>query len=174
MFGLSKQDSLSILITMVTGFVTGAYLYLVGFAPQVEKIVTQIEPNSTPSLVIVGDAYGGIRAGTSPSFRIVSDGSYRYVPMVPRGEVAEPQSGTLPDLWYEPLLPFLTADILSAAATVREPVDCVSFVDAIDYTYNITWDDELYTLDTCTTGLVNNAELAAALADLWNYFMLRE
>ena len=171
--GLTRQDALSILITVVAGFIAGMYLYVVGFAPQVEKVVTQLEP-AAPAWVIVGEAYGGIRGASSPAFRIEADGSYRYVPSVPTGSVAEPLSGTLPRGWQRSLQEFLNPTTLTTTAAARDPVDCESFVDGVDFTYDITLGDTEYALDTCYTALANNAAFAAALADLWNYFVVSE
>jgi hypothetical protein len=169
--GLTKQDALSILITMVAGFIVGMYLYVMGFAPQVEKVTQQFEPGP-PAWVIVGEAYGGIRAVSAPAFRIEADGSYRYLPPAPIGELAEPQTGTLPRGWQRPLESFLTADTLATLAVPREADDCASFVDGLDYTYDITFDGTEYNLDTCYTALADNAALVATLADLWNYFVV--
>lgn len=169
---ISRQDLLSIMITFSVGVVAGMYIYVVGFVPRVEQFQDYIEPPEQ-ALAIVGEQYGGFRGGEAPSFQITADNTYRFIAPAPFGVVVEPVQGELDVAWRRPLRPYLNADTLTAAAAPRSG-DCASFVDGIDYRYRITLDGLVYELDTCTTALLDNAPLAAALANLWNYFVVAE
>lgn len=166
----TKQDILIMIVTFIVAVCAGFYLYLTAFAPQFEDLTGQTE-EVYEDFVIEGSQYGGDRmGGSAPSFQVLKNGTYRYLPYTAEGEVAEAKEGTVPRSLLTEIKNILTADSLESASTIVTRGDCMSYVDGIDYAYAVTLRGESYTLDTCTTNLKSDGSMALALDKLWNYF----
>ncbi len=164
--GVKRQDILSILITFTVGLFAGGFLYLNGFVTLFTFDLVK-EEEAFLDLVIVGEAYGGCRT-MCPTFRMLSDGSYRYIYTSASGEVA--RSGTFPFALQREIKQSLSPASLAAQAETREPSFCQSYTDGIDVQYEITLDGETYVLDSCGTAVDGEGPLWTALAKLWNHF----
>ncbi len=170
---MKKQDIISLAVTFVIGLVAGGYLYLTGFAPQLDKITGQTD-EVYGDLLIEGSQYGGFRAGIPPSFQIRKDGSFGYVGFISEGETGATKTGTLPrPLWSE-VQAAMVSGALYTAATAVVTDSCASFVDGVDYRYEIELNNVLYTLDTCGTNLLLDTPMRQTLDKLWNYFTTME
>jgi hypothetical protein len=94
---IKRQDKLTVLSALLIGIIAGSYLYLVGFAPEFQSGQGVEDQDDTVDFMIVGEMYGGMRAGIPPSFQLEGDGSYRYVPFSNDPEVpSEAIEGALP------------------------------------------------------------------------------
>ncbi len=163
-----RQDVITLLITFVFGICTGGYLYLTAFAPQLDKLTGNTEA-IYEDFVVVGNQYGGFR-GTAPSFQVLKDGSFRYVGFAETAGAGVPKEGTVPNALWKEVKKTLDANTLYTESRKIEPATCVSYVDGIDYRYEITRDSVIYSLDTCGTNFSADAATAVALDKLWNYF----
>ena len=166
----TRQDILIMIVTFIVAICAGFYLYLTAFAPQFEELTGQTE-EVYEDFVLEGSQYGGDRmGGTAPSFQVLQNGSYRYLPYTSEGQVAQAKEGSIPRTLFNEVKNTLTIQSLETAATIVTRGDCMSYVDGIDYTYSVTVDGENYTLDTCTTNLRTDGTIAVTLDKLWNYF----
>lgn len=151
----------------------GAYLFFVGFQPQVEKVTSELIPPPDPArlISIEGYQYGGCeRSGRCASFRIDDAGDYSYVATsVPTTE--GPVSGTLLRRDWRDMRALLSAQVLTASAAPYMPELCASAYDLVDYRYVIGFAGEQYELDTCGTALDRTSELGAALDQLWQFLV---
>jgi hypothetical protein len=166
---MKGQDIMLIATTALLGLVAGMYLYVVGFAPEfLADNGRDVEEYET--LAIEGEVYGGMRAGTPPSFQVLADGSFRYLPFTERGGEVAPQEGTLPRALRNELKTALVATELEAASRPVTPEMCAQMYDGIDYRYHITVEGISYKLDTCGTDFGVDTALGESLGALWTYF----
>lgn len=170
----TSQDILIMIVTFIVAVCAGFYLYLTAFAPQFEEFAGQTEA-VYEDFVVEGTQYGGDRlGGTAPSFQILENGTYRYLPYTPAGEVVKAREGTVPRSLLTEVKNAMTDEALATAATIVMRGDCMSYVDGLDYNYSVTLNGENYTLDTCTTNLKIEGTLSTTLDKLWNYFATSE
>jgi hypothetical protein len=168
---IKKQDKLMVLSALLIGVISGSYLYLVGFAPEFQSGQGVATEEETTEFLVVGEMYGGMRAGLPPSFQIESDGSYRYLPFSDNPELpGEALEGALPRTLMRDLRDTLTNDVLIAAAVPETKEMCAQMVDGIDYQYIVVRDGIEYELDTCTTSFNNETPAGEALLAVWEYF----
>lgn len=169
---MQGKDEVSIAITFIIGFIGGFYFFLTGYAPYIEEVKENVftqDQDTVESLIIVGKQYGGCAMmDRCASFQLEYDGSYNYLPYsVAQG--ARPVQGVLPRTILSEVR---TATLPSKLRPASRPVsadDCISYVDGIDYSYEIVRDGELFELDTCTTNLSQYPELLEAFDSVWNY-----
>ncbi|MBY0538123.1 hypothetical protein K2P47_01850 [Patescibacteria group bacterium] len=166
----STQDWGIMIITFVVGVVAGFYLYATAFAPQFDELLGQTE-EVYEDFVLEGTQYGGDRmGGTAPSFQVLENGSYRYLPYAAEGEIAEAREGLIPRALLNEVQQTLTVEALEISSQIVTRGDCMSYVDGRDYSYEVTLDGVEYTLDTCTTALSSGSIINTTLDKLWNYF----
>lgn len=168
---MSRQDKLSILITFLVGFFVGGYFYLSNFAFLLSKVtVPEIDSVAEPaSFIIVSDVYGGCRSAC-PSFRLLSDGTFRYIFTPEAGADQVIRQGVVPTAFVEELRAILTPAALTRESRLIEPAFCNSYVDGIDVSYDITLNGELYTLDSCGTAVDGEGLVWVTLGGVWTYF----
>lgn len=166
----SNKDYLVMIMTFVVGVISGFYLYVTAFAPQFDEFIGQTE-EVYEDFVLEGTQYGGDRmGGTAPSFQLLENGSYRYLPYSSEGEAAEAQEGVLPRGLFNEVEQTLTAEALEISSQIVTRGDCFSYVDGRDFTYKVTLTGVEYILDTCTTALTNDSIMNTTLDKIWNYF----
>ncbi len=161
-FGVPEKNA--IITTFLMGMFAGGYLYLLGFAPQLEKFRQQFTPKLDTRLEIVADEYGGCELNQQcQSFQILSDGSYSYL--------AHPQAavmkGRLASAEWRHLKKVLTIDNLVEANLPVNKETCSSYLDGADYRYRIKLGEDSFRLDSCATNLVAVPELNQALQKIW-------
>jgi hypothetical protein len=165
-----KQEIAIMITTFVVGVIAGFYLYTTGFAPQFDGLTGQTE-EVYEDFVLEGTQYGGDRmGGTAPSFQLLENGSFRYLPYTSEGEVAEAKEGLVPRALLNEVKQTLTAEGLTNASQIVTRGDCMSYVDGRDFAYEVTLDGVNYTLDTCTTALTDGSIMNTTLDKLWNHF----
>lgn len=165
---MNKQEIISIAFTAFVGLVFGIYVYFAGWLHQfgAPDVQTQAEVNS---FTLVSEAYGGCR-DACPSFRIASDGSYRYLFTPAIGEEQIVRDGSIPRRLKRDLLNVMNERTLEEQSFPIEPSFCNSYTDGIDVLYRITYSDEEYDIDTCGTAVDTNSRLWNTLVKTWNYF----
>lgn len=168
---MKKQDKLTLLSAFLIGMIAGSYLYLVGYAPEFQSGQGVDTQNEEEEFMVVGEVYGGMRAGIPPTFQILADGSYRYVKFSDNVEVpGEVLEGNLPKDMFRSLKNSTSLEVLEDAAREIQPEMCAQMVDGLDYKYTIVKEGEEYDLNTCGTNISIDEGLGAELADLWDYF----
>ncbi len=165
---MSGQEIISIVVTLIVGFIFGIYIYLSGFLPALgaPDVQTQEVVNS---FSIVSEVYGGCRSDC-PSFQISADGSYRYLFTPGFGQEQVIRDGTIPRSLRRDLEKAVTEDTLQAQSFEIEPSICNSYTDGIDVLYRVTYNGEEYEIDTCGTDIDTSSRLWDALVKTWNYF----
>ena len=171
--GVQAQEIILIIVTFFMGIVAGWYLYVTAFAPHFSDYIGQTEA-VYEDLVVVGEQYGGIRLGTAPSFQVLKNGSFNYLAYAAEGESARHLDGTLPPALWKTIKADMTRSKLESLAKPTADIECVSAADGIDYTYEVTLNSVVYTLDTCTTNLGHAAATTQTLDKLWTYFRTLE
>ncbi len=161
------------IITFLIGVTAGGYLYLIGFAPQIEKASEYFESDPREvdaGFLLSGERYGGCeRADACASFQVRADGTFSYLSTgVLSG--GTPITGELPRAVLLSLREAATKENLRAAAKEQGSDTCSSFVDGTDYRYEITLNTVVYDLDTCYTAFSHQSEIGLALDKLWIYF----
>jgi len=169
---MQGKDEVSILITFIIGFGGGFYFFLTGYAPYAERVKETVfspDQRAVESLIINAKEYGGCeRAGLCASFQLVYDGTYTYLPKsILAGAV--PVEGVLPRAMLSDVRAITLPSSLRVAARTATSDDCISYVDGIDYSYEIIRNGELFMLDTCTTMLSQNPEMLQVFATIWRY-----
>jgi len=170
---MKKQDILSILITFVVGMVAGAYLFFTGFAPQF--LAHNGATDTTYSeFTLTGETYGSCsRTGSCPSFQILSDGSFSYLSSTIFTGTATIE-GNLPGTLLNELRLKFTLTALENGSRSVKVASCASYVDGLDYRYEVILESVVYDLDTCGKNFSVNSELGVTLDKLWNYFATEE
>lgn len=148
------------------GMFAGAYLYVTVFAPEYQSDITTLEAIGSDAVVINAQIYGGCqRNDLCASFRLIDDRSYSYLPY-PEAEI---EQGTLPSEISKAIFTLIaSSDFFDDTLAVRRDF-CDSFVDGVDYLYEVTLDDEVYMLDTCTTSFRDDLVLQSALRTAWEF-----
>ena len=168
------QDLVVMFMTFIVGACAGFYLYVTAFAPKFDEFMGQTD-EVYEDFVVEGAQYGGDRmGGTAPSFQLLENGTFRYLPYSPAGESMEAKEGVLPRELMAEVKQTLTAEALSIASQTVTRGECLSYVDGRDFAYTVTLDGENYTLDTCTTDLQTSSIMGATLDKIWNYFTTLE
>jgi len=158
---MKPDEKIILLLTFLTGVFAGASMYILFFAPQYKADV--IEERS--QLSIVGEMYGGCQraTGTCPTFRLEDNRNYYYL-----GQ-GERQNGRLPAAIANPVLAELTEYRLKSLAAAVESDSCQSYVDGVDYRYEVVFQNTRYVLDTCRTSLAFSTEFQQKLLTIWQY-----
>ncbi len=164
---LTRQEKFTLLFTFVVGVCFGVYLFFTGFMDVEEDVIPAV--GDTVMLEIIGEAYGGCR-DACPSFRVASDGTFRYIYTPGAGEAPVIREGSLPLPLQLELPTALAPAQLEAQSETITPSFCNSYTDGVDARYRITRDDVTYTLDTCGTTVDTDSALWGALVKIWNHF----
>ena len=168
MFGLKKNDTLSILITFVVGFVAGGYLYIAHFSKLLGAVDIPTE-SASENFTLVGEAYGSC-GDVCPAFQLLNNGSYRYQFTPVRGEPKQILEGTLPLDIQRAVKKSLTEKTLAVQSQKITPKDCNSYQGKIDVKYTITLDGTTYLIDSCGTAVDGASDAWESLSSIWSYF----
>lgn len=168
MFGLKKNDTLSILITFVVGFVAGGYLYIAHFSKLLGAIDIPTE-SASENFTLVGEAYGSCD-DVCPAFQLLNNGSYRYQYTPVRGEPKQILEGTLPLDIQRAVKKSLTERTLVEQSQKITPKDCNSYQGNIDVRYTVTLDGTTYVIDSCGTAVDGTSDAWETLSGIWSYF----
>lgn len=167
---MDTQTWLTLGFTFIVGCFSGAYLYVTVFTPQ--YIGDDFEDPSEITLRVQGQAYGGCdRAGACPSFQLENNRKYTYKKpssyysdeddtVVVKGKMNRDSFKDLTEL---------LVDTNFAILQQQSDRNCDSYVDGIDYHYEIILQGEQYGLDTCGTAFDGSA-LERSLRPLWKEF----
>jgi len=158
---MPRQQLITIILVFLTGMFAGAYLYVSGFVPM--YIETGVgDGDAARVFTLNAEQFGGCgMSGACPSFQLLADRSYRYLPSTDSATVF---TGTLNKKLFDELgVLLLAADfvVLNQAGGT-----CRAAYDGIDYRYTILHDGETYELTTCNTRFGDTA-LDRQLQAVW-------
>lgn len=151
--------------TFITGVFSGGYLYITSFAP--DYVQSDVEEISEIEFRVNGQISGGCQMiGVCPSFVLNQDRTYEYIPAY-RLEDAEPEvvAGKMSREAFVRVM--AVVEIVDFAALQKEnTLSCSSYVDGLDYEYQVTYEGEAYSLRTCGMNF-KNSSLDKVLKPLW-------
>jgi len=170
---MKKQDVLTLLITFIVGIIIGVYLFFAGFAPQF--LAHNGATDTTYSdFSFSGEVYGGCSRGDAcPSFQVLKDGSFSYLPIGASGGNSAINGNLSKSLMQEFQTKFTNANLEMASRSI-EATTCDSYLDGMDYHYQVTLKTVVYNLDTCGTDFLVTSDMGATLEKLWSYFATLE
>lgn len=167
---MTRQDILSILITLTVGLLAGAYLYVAGFATTF-KLPELNTKEAYSKLVIVGKNYGSCEENLSClSFQVLEDGTYRAIFDNPAGEQII-KEGTISNSLQSELNKVLTTTTLVGESMMMSDPKCHFSYDTGNYRFKVTRDDSDYSLDTCINDINYTGKTWIVLVKLWNFFV---
>jgi hypothetical protein len=168
---IKSQDKVILISAFAIGIFAGAYLFLMGYAPVFGSSKVPSQPAMT-KFTIESDSYGGSGEGIPPSFQILSDGTYRYIPQtdaMATSAIAGLKQGNIPDSLMKSLRKKLTTTNLTLASRAVTPNQCASMAGGFDYHYRISVSGAEFTLDTCSTALTPDSDAGIVLQQVWEY-----
>jgi hypothetical protein len=152
--------------TFIMGMFAGAFVFVTIYAPEQAKDETTESANRLDAIVMEGRMYGGCEEQDAcGSFRLVDDRTYSYI-AYPDADI---EKGRLPSDVIESVFETVGTEAFFTATRATSPSNCTSYVDGVDYAYDVSFEGETYTLDTCTTALAQNEALQATLAPIWEF-----
>ncbi len=169
---MEKDDLVSIVITIVIGFVGGAYLYVAHFTKLYgnDGVETQEEQLE---FSLQGEAYGS--CGTNcPAFQVKNDGSYRYRYYTEVNQPPVVREGTLPLSEQRTLKRALDEGALGEQSKIVSPGTCNSATGNIDIRYLVVYKAQQYKIDSCGTAVDSEGDLWVAFSAIWQYLQTVE
>ncbi len=152
--------------TFIMGMFAGVFVFVTIYVPEKANESSTDSADNPDSIVIEGRMYGGCEESDEcASFRLLDDRTYTYLPY-PDGEA---EKGRLPSDMNETVFETVGTESFFSASEMIDSRDCTSYVDGIDYTYDVHFKGDTYTLDTCTTALADDEELQTTLAPVWEF-----
>lgn len=169
---MEKDDLVSILITVVIGFIGGGYLYVAHFTKLygndgVETQEQQLE------FSLQGEAYGSCGVNC-PAFQVKNDGSYRYRYYTETDQPPTVREGTLPLSEQRAIKRALDETELATQSVAVAPGTCNSATGAIDIRYAVVYQGASYRIDSCGTAVDTEGELWTAFSMIWQYLQTVE
>jgi hypothetical protein len=167
MFGLSKDDLISIIVTFVVGFLVGGYLYVGQFAKTYGPDAVATEEASR-EFSITGEAYGSC-GDVCPAFQLLKDGTYRYRYSPEINTPAVVREGTLPLDIQRSVKRALDKNALESESETVDAVVCNSSSNGVDIRYKISYEGVEYLIDSCGTAINETGDLWSSLNKIWGY-----
>ena len=169
---MEKDDLISIIITIVVGFVGGAYLYVAHFTKLygTDEVASQEEQ---AQFSVTAEAYGS--CGTNcPAFQVKNDGTYRYRFYTEINQPPVVREGTLPLSEQRSLKRALDESELLQQAQTIAPGTCNSATGGIDIRYGVVYQAAQYRIDSCGTAVDSESDLWLAFSAIWQYLQTVE
>lgn len=165
---MKRDDMMLLSLTFLTGVAIGMYVYIAAFKPNYAPEKLSDTEAEAGEWSLVARRYGGdfISGYVDPTFRVLADGTYTYIPGGPEGIAAEPRSGKLSKATMRELRAY--DDELLDHSYTTSGNNCDSYVDGYDYDYRFTKDDVVFDLDTCRTALGYDTPLSRLLESIWD------
>lgn len=166
---MTGQDWFMFALTFITGVFVGFYVYVTFFKPEYSPDDLATSEANASEFSIIGKEYGGDNdAGyIHPSFRLLADGSYVYVPGGEGKDALEQKEGHVSSGVLRKLRDLASSNELDHFSIPVDKDNCRSYSGGVDHIYRVTVNNEEYVLDTCGTRLDYGDELATELDLIW-------
>lgn len=165
---MKRDDWMLLSLTFLTGLAIGMYVYIAAYKPIYAPADLVSSEASADEWSIVGKQRGGNEDNDyiQPSFRILADGSYTYLPGGTGNKALQSVEGSISrSLLRDLQVSVGDLNTYSKRVTGRS---CASDVGGYDYRYRVTMDGDTYLLDTCSTLLGDDSGLAVSLSEVWD------
>lgn len=165
---MKRDDWILLTLTFLTGVAIGMYIYIAVFKPMyAPETLSGTESEASEWSVVSRKRDGVSVAGYSePTFRLLGDGSYTYLPSSTDETLMEPKEGKLSRSILRELRTY--DDTLMDYSFTVSRQDCSSERGGYDYEYRFTKNTLSYNLDTCYTSLGYDTPLSKLLEDVWD------
>lgn len=167
---MKREDWMLFSLTFLTGAAIGMYAYIAVWKPVYAPEEIGSQEDIANEWSVVGKRRGGEQAldYIQPSFRLLGNGSYTYLPGGNSDVSFEPKEGKLKRALLNELK--VTEETLKLYEVPVNNAKCASETGGYDYEYRFTVKGNTYTLDTCETKLGTNTTLSNSLLDVWQSF----
>lgn len=164
---MKRDDWMLLSLTFLTGLAIGMYVYLMAFKPiYVPDSLNNTEAEAGEWSLVAKRYADGSSRYVEPSFRVLSDRSYVYLPGGDSDSALSPVEGKLSAGLMRDLREY-DNDLIAYTYAPLQP-DCPSAQGGYDYEYRFTVNNTVYLLDTCETALGQSSELAVLLQEAWS------
>lgn len=155
-------------LTFLTGVAIGMYIYIGVFKPMYARETLSGTESEASEWSVVSRKRDGVSVSgySEPTFRLLGDGSYTYLPGSAEGTMVEPKEGKLSRTLLRDLRNY-DDTLLDYSYTVSRQ-NCASELGGFDYEYRFTKNTLSYNLDTCYTALGDMTPFAILLSKVWN------
>jgi hypothetical protein len=169
---MEKDDLVSILITIVIGFIGGGYLYVAHFTKlyKQDEVQTQVEQ---AQFSLVGEAYGSC-GNNCPAFQIKNDGTYRYRYYTEANQPPTVREGTLPLTEQRTIKRALDEGALKEQSDPISVGNCNSATGGVDIKYDVVYKAQQYQINSCGTAVDSEGDLWLAFSAVWQYLQTVE
>lgn len=155
-------------LTFLTGVAIGMYIYIGVFKPMYAPENLSNTEAEASEWNLISRKRDGVSAVSysQPSFRLLGDGSYTYLPGSTEGAMVEAKEGNLSRSLLSQLRTY--DDTLHDYSYTVARKTCASETGGYDYEYRFTKNTLTYNLDTCYTALGDDTPFAILLAQVWD------
>lgn len=163
---MKRDDWMLLSLTFLTGLAIGMYVYIAAYKPTYEADDLSGTEAEAGEWSIVGKRVGGVDDNEyiQPSFRLLGNGEFTYLPGGTGNTSLEPVNGSLSSRDMADLR-FSETELATYERSSRMSV-CAADRGGYDYEYRITLDRESYLLDTCTVNF-SGSSLNESLTAIW-------
>lgn len=163
---MKRDDWMILSLTFLTGLAIGMYVYITAYKPTYEADDVSGVESEAGEWSVVGRRVGGNNDNEyiQPSFRLLGNGEYTYLPGGTGDMSLEPQTGSLSS-GEMAALRFNESELASYERGQRLGV-CAADRGGYDYEYRITLNRESFLLDTCLANF-NGSSLEESLSTIW-------
>lgn len=161
---MKRDDWILLSLTFLTGLALGMYLYVMVFKPiyQPENLSNVEAGASEWSLVSKRRVDNDQTGQVQPSFRLLSDGGYVYLPGGASDNSLAPIEGKISKSLVQKIRSY--DNNLSAYEGTANTSSCLN----MNHEYRFTLSNQVYLLDSCYSALGYDSPLAEALDAVWD------
>lgn len=164
---MRRDEWMLLTLTFLTGLAIGMYVYIIFAKPTyAPENLSGTEDEASDWSIAGKRRHESDRNGyVYPSFRLLSDGTYVYIPGGNNNEITEPRAGKISRGLVKKLREHDDeVDYYSTPASVSQ---CLGDDQGFDHEYRVTIDRVVYPLDTCRTALGYGTEYNELLNQVW-------
>lgn len=160
---MRKHVYLTLISTLIIGFLSGAYLHFLTREPSVPKEITPVVEED--GFEIIANRYGGCERVGCTLYRIHEDGSYLFL-KYNSGSEGDRYQDSITDTQLSNLNELLADTNFDAVKETIFTGICPTTYDGIAYRYEISYEGEAYSFNSCEEDLENES----LFIELKNYF----
>lgn len=163
---MKRDDWMLLSLTFLTGLAIGMYVYIMFFKPTYVPENLNDSEATASEWSLVGKRYSDSPdRAVEPSFRLLGDRSYVYLPGGESTDALTPREGKISSGLMRELRQY-DDELYGYSAAPLQP-DCPSARGGYDFEYRFIVDNTSYPLDTCDTALGHDTALALTLEAVW-------
>ncbi len=160
---MRKHVYLTLVSTLIIGLLSGVYLHFLTREPSEPKEITPVTEED--GFEVIANRYGGCERVGCTLYRIQDDGSYMFL-KYNSGNEGERFEDSITDTQRSNLSALLSDTNFDAVQEQMFTGICPTTYDGIAYRYEITYEGETYSFNSCEEDLENEP----LFIELKNYF----